>query len=198
MLLSPAGGQTHIHSFDLVSIKSHLQLILPLHLNTVIANGFRKLCKKGRQHLKLHFGGESLTCARAFSSAVATPCSDSEAAAAPAAKRREHRDQAVQIKVGKDPNPELADVGHPGTHTERSRRRGHGVGASEAEREQEQHRDEAEDAAAAAPVPALLPLLRHHKIGSVEPPVGDRTFVIGFFPPYSSIYTYTVLKLYLQ
>ena len=101
----------HIHSFDLVSIKSHLQLILPLHLNTVIANGFRKLCKKGRQQLKLHFGGESLTCARAFSSAVATPCSDSEAGAAPAAKRREHRDQAVQIKVGKDPNPELADVG---------------------------------------------------------------------------------------
>ena len=190
MLLSPAGGQMHIHSFDLVSIKSHLQLILPLHLNTVIANGFRKLCKKGRQQLKLHFGGESLTCARAFSSAVATPCSDSEAAAAPAAKRREHSDQAVQINVGKDPQS--------GTHTERSRRRGHGVGASEAEREQEEHRDEAEDAAAAAPVPALLPLLRHHKIGSVEPPVGDRTFVIGFFPPYSSIYTYTVLKLYLQ
>ena len=122
------------------------------------------------QQLKLHFGfgGESLTCARAFSSAVATPCSDSEAGAAPAAKRREHRDQAVQIKVGKDPNPELADVGHPGTHTERSRRRGHGVGASEAEREQEQHRDEAEDAAAAAaPAPALLPLLRHH-IASLE------------------------------
>jgi hypothetical protein len=56
------------------------------------------------QQLKLHFGfgGESLTCARAFSSAVATPCSDSEAGAAPAAKRREHRDQAIQIKVDRE------------------------------------------------------------------------------------------------
>jgi len=183
MLLSPAGGQMHIHSFDLVSIKSHLQLILPLHLNTVIANGFRKLCKKGRQQLKLHFGGESLTCARAFSSAVATPCSDSEAAQHPLQREESTETKPFKSKSGRTPNPELADVGHPGTHTERSRRRGHGVGASEAEREQEQHRDEAEDAAAAAPVPALLPLLRHHKIGSVEPPVGDRTFVIGFSPP---------------
>jgi len=105
---------------------------------------------------------------------------------APTPRQQQHplqREESTETKPfksksGRTPNPELADVGHPGTHTERSRRRGHGVGASEAEREQEQHRDEAEDAAAAAPVPALLPLLRHHKIGSVEPPVGGRTFVI--------------------
>jgi hypothetical protein len=118
-----------------------------------------------QQLKKLHFGGEgeSLTCARAFSSAVATPCSDSEAGAAPAAKRREHRDQAIQIKVDREGEGPQSGTGRRGTaddHTERSPRRGHGVGASEAEREQEEHRDEAEDAA--APVPALLPLLRHH------------------------------------
>jgi len=103
MLLSPAGGQMHIHSFDLVSIKSHLQLILPLHLNTVIANGFRKLCKKGRQQLKLHFGGESLTCARAFSSAVATPCSDSEAAQHPLQREESTETKPFKSKSGRTP-----------------------------------------------------------------------------------------------